>query len=56
MAPQTFAVHAVWHLYNNVGAAEYAINKRLGGHRWQGGAGTDLPDYVPPQPASLIAV
>ncbi|MGQ0466322.1 MAG: carbon-nitrogen hydrolase family protein [Sporichthyaceae bacterium] len=53
MAPQTFAVHAVWHLYNRAGQAEYQINKRLGRHRWQGGAGTDLPDYVPPREAPV---
>jgi predicted amidohydrolase len=48
LVPQTFAVHAVWHLYNKAGRAEYAINKRLGRHRWQQEAATDLPDYVPP--------
>ncbi|MGQ0844985.1 MAG: carbon-nitrogen hydrolase family protein [Sporichthyaceae bacterium] len=48
MAPQTFAVHAVWHLYNKSGRVEYALNKKLGRHQWQGGQGTDLPDYVPP--------
>lgn len=51
MAPQAFAVHAVWHLYNNAGKAEYALNKKLGRHRRQGGPGTDLPDYVPPRGA-----
>jgi predicted amidohydrolase len=48
LMPQTFAVHAVWHLYNNAGRAEYAINKRLGRHKWQQGPATNLPDYVPP--------
>jgi predicted amidohydrolase len=47
LVPQTFAVHAVWHLYNNAGRAEYAINKRLGRHLWQAAPATDLPDYVP---------
>ena len=54
MAPQTFAVHAVWHLYNNYCAAEYQVNKKLGRHRWQGGVGTDLPDYVPPSEAAPV--
>jgi hypothetical protein len=47
MAPQTFAVHAVWHLYNNAGRVEYQLNKKLGRHSWQSEPPTDLPDHVP---------
>jgi len=58
LAPQTVSVHLVWHLYNNVGRAEYAINKRLGRHSWQQQPATDLPDYVPadaPRPLAEAA-
>jgi predicted amidohydrolase len=55
MAPQTFAVHAVWHLYNNYCAAEYKLNKKLNRHPWQALPATDLPDHVPGERAEEIA-
>jgi predicted amidohydrolase len=47
IAPQPVSVHLVWHLYNNVGRLEYALNKRRGAFEWQQWPATDLPDYVP---------
>ena len=47
IAPQPVSVHLVWHLYNNVGRLEYAMNKRRGAFEWQQWPATDLPDYVP---------
>jgi predicted amidohydrolase len=55
MAPQTFAVHAVWHLYNNYGRIEYLVNKKLNRHSWQAEPATDLPDHVPGTRAEEIA-
>jgi hypothetical protein len=54
MAPQTFAVHAVWHLYNNYCAAEYRLNKKLNRHSWQRLPATDLPDHVPGERAEEL--
>jgi predicted amidohydrolase len=54
MAPQTFAVHAVWHLYNNYCAAEYRLNKKLNRHSWQRLPASDLPDHVPGERAEEL--
>jgi predicted amidohydrolase len=52
IAPQPVSVHLVWHLYNNAGRAEYAINKRRRAFAWQAEPATDLPNYVPPDEVS----